>query len=566
MSAIDIENAKQIRTPFEVYCTFMSREDNTLGYNEASSSGVKAQDTNYASMMQDTSIIMRELADLANGGFRADGTAMFDDGNRTGAQASGKIGIRTNVGQSVQLTITGQRIINSLTVTTSEGEGTITTNGGAHYDIRRINVIPVNAISITLLFTANEGSRVSISSITAGLTLEFDNENLVSCVLALRSNLDIIEPSWQVSEIELQAYYPDDIAEAIGNVGDNVPIMYYSGYPGDYSTPRTFYMSEKASMEHNVVTIKGVDASNRLEDYELDTAIMITSNNQTERNIYEKLRSAVRLGLGEGVTISEEAAPPVSGLDTRSANLIWTGSTGNKVVADIMNKSHKGNFHPAFIDAGIPTIRWSLPTSKWDIYEEDCADVVAEYDRNINKLVSSNSDYPIQTDVNFAPHQLIDTVDVEPYTIQSYDFNGYVYSAGVTNASSIIQVTPQRIAWVAGGGETCDIWGYPCNVTMVSDAVTYPRLGVTQAIEPSVYGRSFDESGNTLFPNYAVLFDMSNLSGSFTFKGDPRMQPRDVFTFHRLDGTEETCMIETITLTHEGGGTSAQVTYRKGVV
>lgn len=565
MSAIDVENAKQIRTPFEVYCTFMSREDNNLGYSEPSITGIKAQDTNFTGMLQDTSITMRELADLANGGFRADGTAEFDDGTRVGSQATGKMGIRTNVGGSVQLVITGTSVINSLTITTSEGEGTLTANG-TQYAIRRINVVPVNATSITLLFAADEDSRVSISSITAGLTLEFDNENLVHCTLALRSNLDIIEPTWQVSEIELKAYYPDDIAEAVGNVGDNVPIMYYAGYVGDYSTPRTFYMSEKASMEHNVITIKGVDASNRLEDYDLESAIMITSNNQTKRNIYEKLRSAVRLGLGEGVTISEEAAPPVSGLDTRSANLIWTGSTSNKVVADIMNKSHKGNFHPAFIDAGIPTIRWSLPTNKWDIYEEDCADVVAEYDRNINKLISSNGDYPIQTDVSFGGSQLIDTVDVEPYTIQSYDFNGYVYSAGVTNASSIIQVTPQRIAWVAGGGETCDIWGSPCNVSMVSDAVTYPRLGVTQAIEPSVYGRSFDESGNTLFPNYAVLFDMSNLSGSFTFKGDPRMQPRDVFTFHRLDGTSETCMIETITLTHEGGGTSAQVTYRKGVV
>jgi hypothetical protein len=43
------------------------------------------------------------------------------------------------------------------------------------------------------------------------------------------------------------------------------------------------------------------------------------------------------------------------------------------------------------------------------------------------------------------------------------------------------------------------------------------------------------------------------------------MQPRDVFSFHRLDGSEELCTIETITLTHEGGGTKAEVTYRKGI-
>ena len=71
-----------------------------------------------------------------------------------------------------------------------------------------------------------------------------------------------------------------------------------------------------------------------------------------------------------------------------------------------------------------------------------------------------------------------------------------------------------------------------------------------------------------IFPDaaYRSVLKRSTLTGSFTWKGDPRMQPRDVVTFHRLDGTDEVITLENITITHEGGGTSAEITYRKGIV
>lgn len=72
----------------------------------------------------------------------------------------------------------------------------------------------------------------------------------------------------------------------------------------------------------------------------------------------------------------------------------------------------------------------------------------------------------------------------------------------------------------------------------------------------------------TVFPDAAIesLFNRSPNTGSFTWKGDPRMQPRDVFTFVKLDGTEIDCTIEQIDLEHVGGGTTAKITYREGIV
>lgn len=85
---------------------------------------------------------------------------------------------------------------------------------------------------------------------------------------------------------------------------------------------------------------------------------------------------------------------------------------------------------------------------------------------------------------------------------------------------------------------------------------------------------------------YCVL-KRSNKKGSFTWKGDPRMQPRDVFTLNLLDyallnedeeaitdesgnelyggGAADVCTIESITLEHSGGGLSAEISYRIGI-
>lgn len=82
-------------------------------------------------------------------------------------------------------------------------------------------------------------------------------------------------------------------------------------------------------------------------------------------------------------------------------------------------------------------------------------------------------------------------------------------------------------------------------------------------------GRSSDPQPlKEVYPRGAAesLLAKSNITGSFTWKGDPRMQPRDVVEWERLDGTTTTITLENITLTHEGGGTSAEITYREGVV
>lgn len=98
----------------------------------------------------------------------------------------------------------------------------------------------------------------------------------------------------------------------------------------------------------------------------------------------------------------------------------------------------------------------------------------------------------------------------------------------------------------------------------------------------------YDGTGEIhLLPDEGInhLLDMSNVVGSFTWKGDPRLQPRDIVNYVFEDGelTDENdfvlqtadgddiiinqskiITIENITTTHERGGTICEITYREG--
>lgn len=593
MPTIDEENRKAIRTPFEVHCGLSGRDTKVdLTFSDITGA---ITDSNVSEALDNEHWDMRTLTDLSGGGFPLDGSCSLYDPSLTGSLENGKLGLRSKLGETITVTVSAKTDIAALTIAvTSDAAGTITANG-IEYVSGRIVVIPVNGKSITLTAKSlEETSRIEIASITPGITLKFNNENLVSCTLALRSDLSIISPSWQVSEIEIQAYWPDDISEAISNVGDDVPVWYYAGYEGDYSKVRSFYLSEKASMENNVITIKGEDMSAKLEEKNNISQVVNSTGGNGRKTLYNRF---VKFITGAGVRLSSRETAPETNSNTSPYTLIFDEQSSREIIADIMNLSHNGSFWPAFVDAGIPSVTWSKPVKKWDIYEEDCGDVVRSVERNIAKI-QTDSDYGLLSKaVRSQKLTTLETKSVKANEGYSHNPDGYWWYLTVSNAKSVL-ATANRIVWTAKKSTVskkvkektgkryktgkkkgqpiyktvtkklnqCVVKGKEVTLTKEQSAIIHSgkRPGSTVSVDPIAHGKIY--GGTTLlYPNYASLFNRSNITGSFTFKGDPRMQPRDVFSFHRLDGSLETCTIETITLTHESGGTKAEVTYRKGI-
>ena len=590
MSAIDTQNTKQIRNPMVITCGLAA--ESSININCSDFSGFFLQDSgNPVASLKSAEWPIRRITDLQGDGFPLDGSCEFYTA-KVGSE-DGKIGSKTHIGGTGSFTVSASAVIPALTIYT-EGDGTITV-GNMSYEARGVNVLPINATSATLTFTSTDATRrIEVLTIIPGINLAWDNETLISVQLNLRSDLAISNNQWMVSEIEIRAYYPDDISEAVSGISDDVPIWYSAGYAGAMSTERRFYLSEPVTMENGIITIKGRDSSHKLVEHGNAAHILNTTTGSGRRDLYAKMAYFIE---DAGIKLRARETAPVATSGTTSRTLIFKSNTYDSVVANIMNLSHMGTYWPTFVDAGIPRIYHTKPTKKWNIYEEDCGDVVRTADRNVSKI-KSDDDFGLHSKVTRSEElQEIVRRRVKRGTRYTQNAGGYFWAISVSNAVDVFR-TAESIRWTAAKdtigvpkmdhaindkGEIVTVYttvyvdeciakGKAADIEVDAEMVTASpvRAGVTMVASPIAYGQVYGEpaEGQTavfIYPNYRNLFGRSNITGKFLWKGDPRMQPRDVFGFHRLDGTEELCTIESITLKHEGGGTTAEIAYRLGV-
>jgi len=565
MLTISSENAKQIRQPFKILCTFASREDDIdLTFQTASTAGVAAIDPNISDTLDNPSITMKGIADLSGGGFAVDGTCEFYDSTKQGTDESGKVGIRLKPSGQLQTTVAAGSAITGITIAITRGSGTIEA-GGKTYEAKRIVQIPVNGTEITLTIKANAGERLEIASITPGFTLAFTEETITQCTLDLEADLSLMEPSMPISSIELKAYCPIDMTEIVTNVGDGAPITYSAGYDGDMSEERKFYLSEAITTEQKVITIKGEDISAKLDEHTMPAIVEKVESNGARKYLFSKLRQAIVNAGIKDTDMQTETYTDTDGSTKKTGTIYWPEQTSRNRVAAIMNQAHAEDaFWPVFVDAGIPKLTYTKPTSKWTIYEKDCGDVQIQTDRNYNKI-SSSGDYGIISECSIGSNTTIETVETTKNSKYESSFTDPYYNVTVSAAKDKL-ITALNALWTATAKKSV-VKGSKVTIKKLQEALTIKRPGIAGTLTPACSGRIWMVNGNgKTFPDINNIFDRSSVTGAFMWKGDPRMQPRDVFTWVRLDGSTWTCTIESIILEHAEGGTTANIKFRKGVV
>lgn len=581
MPTINAENLKSIRQAMEIHVAFSADLELNLTYSIQGS--IAALDNNYSDSLEHSAWYFQKLADLANGGFPLDSTIDLYDPSSTGTE-QGKIGLISSVGGSLTITVNASTVMPAVTIDFRDSEGTVTANG-LTYDIQQFTVIPVNARSVTLTITnSSQTKRLQIGSIYAGISATFDTDSIISCNLSLQSDLKPDNPSLPISSIEMTALYREDLSAVIGAMPDNAPITYYSGYPGDYSQTRHFYLSEPAQIKNGVIEIHGEDSVRFLDDVVVPFEVFQTKGHTAAGNINywieKKLKDA-------GVPVMTYGIAQSGSTSTHTYGLIKSGSLRDHI-ANIMNLCKTNSYYPRFVDAGDPRLYVSKPTTaSYTINESDCGDVETFYDKQI-ALIKTDDDHGLTAT---AWANLDSFIEIEhekkvkagkKYIINAEDdtyFYTYYFYGGQT-VNKLWQ-TPVSVAYranktsekktVAGSTQWTNlvsIEGAELEITDSAKRITpaVKRTGATLEIEPMFYGVILKDLDTTLYPNYKDLFDRSNETGSFTWKGNPKMQPRDIFNFVRLDGTTEVCTVESIELKHERGGLSASISYRKGIV
>ena len=657
-TTIDAENAKQIRESMEVYVSL-----DAVDYDQnitVSAGTAKLKDTSTIS----ENYPLRKLADLQNGGFPLDGSCVLYDSTEVASQANGKIGIRGNLAANVQLTISSSNVINLIMVTVPYGcdEAKI---GNTTYSIDEDSKFifsgdDLRNTSITF-YPAESYERVEVSQVVAGLQLEFDNEDIISINLSLRSDLKPIDPTLPESEIEINAYYPYDISKALSTIQDDKPITYQAGYDSDLCEERKFYLSEPATWEKGMLTIKGVDAVRKL-DRETFPIFIGSNTNGTYSTAVQGAFRMLYLAMADQLQMAgiltnyydQQAhmeAAPASTVDASNTgtqiNSIIKRQSQRDMLANFMNLMRYNltgfgisSFWPTYVDAGIPTLTWTKPSIKWDIYESDCGDVKTNIDRKIIKInydggtirslgttyVKTNGSATAFKDSGLALsygdyttfqrwYTMANNDTRKSWTNSSYDSQRKLPASSTLSSSTyyglalfdssveknvllLNQKSSVSSSWVTwrNWNSTCTnnwnalvntgtIDSYATSIDAETDgrgfsieenvkSVTKQGAGIEEtASKTSWFGivrakKLNSSTAYALLPEEGMnqVIRRSNETGSFTWKGDPRMQPRDFFNFHRLNGTTEVCTIESISLKHEKGGTSASIAYRKGYV
>lgn len=648
MSEIDIQNAKQIRDPMDVLIEMeLASDDVTLSYSGYSGTAKVADGE-----LDEPTWPMRKLADLQGDGFPLDGSCVLYNASTSPSQANGKLGVRGNVGEAVTITITGNKSIASLFIFATGAES-VTFGGTTTPIYNNVVTIPVGATSITItLNPASETTRIEVSQIEAGAKFRITNENLIRATVSLRSDLSIIDPTLPESEINIEVYQDTDISEAVASIPEDTPIMYSAGYEGDMSPVRRFYVTGQVTWADNVLSIHGVDAVHFLEK-QLPSAVYMNDSYDLRDTLQWMLTDAGIAFQSETIRKNYSAYHRVIIFERQSYRDFI------KHTQWLLNIPGEGiNLYPAYIDAGIPRVRYRLPQAQWTIQEEDCGECKKDVERAYTGAIYNSfnhnfTDFDIygavgtydwyknnglflnidENTINWMPALTneewkrasrygiwsssgasaiapADTLGSSSESLRgalatnngaTMIYDNAIQERRVANRYGVAytQIVPWNCYYRPGAFDhpywgnirsMADMWRYLTDIEIFDSGLSNfsgTLWGTKLQKQPetieinaetenilrldvdAVWGQAYDDPDTVrLFPNKGIewLLGRSPITGSFTWKGDPRMQPRDVVEWERLDGTTTTITLENITLTHEGGGTSAEITYREGVV
>lgn len=535
-------------TPWQEYA------DNTYQAN--------AYDINAKLLQNEQQIV---LMDLGGKGFLADGKAK----PITNADINGKYGYLSELctdengflETALDVTvITTSQTYDVLTFTLADSDGNQWTE---YVDGLTWEEVGENRYSTTASFSEGNPLRTLIVlEVKLGKSWSFDNASLISCTLNLRGvETTSDNPELQLSEIEIKAYEPEDYSETIGHITKGAPIWYQAGYPGDMSPIRKFYLNQKIEYEKNVLTIKGYDASYLLEGQN-DGEVKLSTNNEILQD-YENSILGIITNANIEVQVGDLAE--IGTTTSTASNYFLDNKSRRNLVANAMNMYREEGFCINYVDAGIPRFTGKDPISTtWDIYADQVADFKTEIELATREIQST-----LYTTTIGSANEDLTTVEV--VSGQQYWINlaEPVYSITAT-LGTISLYNPYTALLTATSTGTSTIRGRKIILSSASAnnpyVATETEAGETIVLEDQSLLASY--MGNMAQLGIDAMLNRSNIMYTFTYRGNPKMQPRDLINFYRMDGTEtaEVMTIESISLRHENGGLVSEVVARKGVV
>lgn len=619
MATILEENEKLLRQSLDVIVSL----DEIEATGTVSASNIKTAYQSKAKVREIDDYI--RVMDLCNGGFLNDGKSMPIDANLP----DGKYGyIASNVANSSggytnppTITVTASEAIPFVTIEYADHDGNISSRifqptwSGSSTKSASISIsewIP--------------NDRIYVVRVILGKSWRWGTEDVIKCSAVLRGVDTSLNPELQISEFTAVVYQPEDMSETVATLTNDARITYQSGYQGDMSLVRVFYLSSQLEYIDKKLTIKGQDATKFLGD---DFGYQFIGRKEHYEGISKRLHYIFDpIGISFDVVGTPEDVPipelePIETIeDALKYRICATPYVSfRKNVAMAVMLCRNDDYYLEYVDAGRPTLSCEPNYKEWDLYDDQVGDFKKNVEYKVNRV-----------ECQIAKTILLDAM---PQNIQSY--SGMAIQKGdlfttkietVTTYADISLSTPtQHKAYAATramemvgvdpwhGTETTNPWSVViflenvserpgiefvywdesictiritspiepdythwfvvnCNAT-IQDTQEYvvelSGLGVGLVIDYLIPEFRYHTLASETEHNYSkeaierVVNSHSNEFYTFTYRGNPHMQPRDVIHYHV--GNEVIDMtIESLTLEHENGGLKSNVVARKGIL
>lgn len=439
------------------------------------------------------------------------------------------------------------------------------------------NVIIKAPISpIVYLYGKGAGARINNPLLYNGIYMVLTKRTLTVLSLALRSDLTLVNPSIQTSEINISFYskhISPDILAYMATTINGAAMLYRASYGDDTeraATERHFYCTtDGISINSNEISLTGVDQMEKLSGTQKPRYFTFPSRSGRNR-MYALFRSFITNAGVTNVTVEEPPAE-VSGTSEYTCETYMDEKTYGEYVNYFMRYMHGESFMPRYVDAGRPTITWNTRGYRWQIDEEECGTITHNYQPAIKNL----SIYSTGVQASTTRRTIQELTECELNGIYAFELEEPYRGFTVTNAT-IISQNPMRVAVKCTTAGTITLRGY--RIAQLQPDIQ-PRMWEVE--NAPTYGITAEVDGEWFFTGAVQEFDTDDFYWideqldafidsaeviTFTWKGDPRMQPLDAFQLRHRDGTTDVYTIESITLDHTGGGMSAEITARKGIL
>lgn len=430
-------------------------------------------------------------------------------------------------------------------------------------------------------------TRVIFDRIVPGIAMQFTNAELVSCNVDLRAVETAVDnPTLQASELEITAYFPNDYSDILSELMEDAPMWYTAGYFGDMSPIRKFYLAEPIELENNLIRLYGQDATKYLDaEYSgsitgalsswhplglVDTVLtergglvpfadrvstMLT--NAGIAHDYENNATAAEYSRGEGQLL---ANMPKRDIISQAVNLL-------NFEVDFNGEMFPVRFE--YVDAGIPKLTINGTKVPYEIPTE--VDLKRVTESRIKSVTGNTYSVSVAKSAEIATEEVSGAIikDLsEPYwsvtaaagTIKS--LGAYRYKL---TGSGSIKVSGRAVRLfdnMSSIGSSADYTPYKLPRYTEYDGITVTLDDINGLHSILGDATSGSSPGHNCMEEIAEqLVARSNVTYEFTWRGDPRIQPRDWVVVNGIDMT-----IETISLDHEEGGLTSTITARRGFI